>query len=181
MALNSSLHPMNDQPELSHVLYLSDLPDTGTTINLSVPAETRAALAKRFDLLALDHFNASLLVSWRDRKGAVSVTGSLDAEVVQTCVVTLEPVRQTVNETLDLVYSLEQDAGDTTIDPYGAEPLEGDELDVGEIVAEELALALDPYPRSLDLSELSSALRVEEDTPRREGPFDILASLKRQP
>ena len=171
---------MNSLPEFSHILHLPDLPDNGISIELSVPEMNRAALAKRFGLQALDRFNVNLIVTWRDRKRAVSLSGNLEAEVVQTCVVTLEPVRQTVHEVLDQVYSLDQDSDETVIDPNGVEPLEGDNLDVGEIVAEELALALDPYPRSSDLSERSSALPLEEDAPRKEGPFDVLAVLKRQ-
>ena len=68
--------------------------------------------------------------------------------------------------------------------------MEGNTLDFGEIIAGELSLALDPYPRGQDIDPAAINLgtgisflnedEVEKLAERRK-PFDVLASLKFKP
>ena len=120
---------------------------------------------------------------WRARAGAqgetgggVSVRGRLSAEVVQDCVVTLEPVTQAVEEEVALrILGPEEEPSD---DPDAPDeiPAEGDSVDVGEAIAEQLSLALDPYPRAPGAA-LPGGEEGLEATPT--GPFAGLASLKK--
>ena len=76
---------------------------------------------------------------------------------MQACVVSLEPVRTTVDEPVEWRFARPgAGAPDDLAWDQDVEPLEGAELDVGEIFAEELVLALDPYPRAADAEALVS-------------------------
>jgi uncharacterized metal-binding protein YceD (DUF177 family) len=87
------------------------------------------------------------------RRGAgLAVKGTVSAQVRQTCVVTLDPVENTVEETVDLVFlpnaSEVGAAGtETDRDDDSIEPLVGDTIDLGTIATEFLILGVDPYPR----------------------------------
>lgn len=175
-------------PEFPVVVDLGALPDDGKTFKLSADATVRAALARRFSLQAIDRFDAELRLGWVKRGKVLSVTGVLTADVVQTCVVTLDPVEEHVEETLDVVFARDVDSAAETVDPDEAEPLEGDTLDIGEFVSEELSLALDPYPRAPGIDPKSLILGpgarflTEEEAAREGGeghrPFERLAGLK---
>ena len=136
------------------------------------PAEC-AALAERFGILGIDSLRAVLDLA-PEADGSVLVRGSLRAEVTQACVVSLEPVTQQVEEAVAL-----------RVLPPGREPADGpddlDEIataqggvaDLGEALAEQLSLALDPYPRAAGAELPAEA----QDAP--ETPFAALAALKR--
>jgi uncharacterized metal-binding protein YceD (DUF177 family) len=142
-----------------------------------------SALARRFGILAIEAFSASLRLR-QESGGAVRVRGRLAATVVQPCVVTLEPVRQQVDEAVDLRFL--PPGAELEDDPDGPDeiPTENDILELGEALAEQLSLALDPYPRSPGAS-LEEGFSVGEDeaapespTPRP-NPFAVLKGLKR--
>lgn len=104
----------------------------------------RAALSRRFGLLALDRFVAEVRLEPFGR--GVRLEATLDADVVQECVVSLEPVASRVRERFTLVYG--EAPANPEEDDTVVEPLEGDTIDIGEAVAQQLSLALDPYPRA---------------------------------
>jgi uncharacterized metal-binding protein YceD (DUF177 family) len=140
----------------------------------------RAALAARFGIIAIHDLAATLELE-PEPGGATRARGRLDATVEQVCVVTLEPVRQAVGAPLDLRILAE---GDMPADDDPASPDEiesqGGAVDLGEAVAEQLALALDPYPRAA-----GAALPPPDDPaapggpePGRPNPFAKLAGLR---
>ena len=176
------------RPEFSVVVDLEELPDGETAFDLAADAAERAALAKRFGLISLDRFEAQLAVEWVERDKVLALRGRISADVVQSCVVTLEPVPNTVSEAIDLLFARDAATIDELVDPDEAEPLEGDSLDIGEIAAEELSLSLDPYPRAphIDPSALNlgpgASLKTEEEAAQdrtgKNSPFAVLESLK---
>lgn len=114
------------------------------------PAEC-AALADRFGLVSLDRFHASFSLR-RLRKDLIRVNGHISASLVQACVVTLEPIPAEIAEDLELDFSesLDEPGSEMDLDAEaadGPEPLSGGMIDLGEVAAEQLGLALDPYPR----------------------------------
>lgn len=149
--------------------------------------EERAALAKAYELLALERLDADLTVSPWQRVG-VKVSGRLVADLVQACVVTLEPVPQHLDHAFELAFLPPQDkvADPKTVaeaevivaydedDP--PDPLLGPVIDLGAIVAEQLALGIDPYPRApgADL-----AAEIGDASDASPSPFAALAGLKR--
>lgn len=175
------------KPEFSVEINLDSIGDTPREVALEANAEQKTALARRFGLLAIGSFSAHVALTWLKPGRVLSLTGRFSADVTQSCVVTLDPVPAEVAEDIDIIFA--RNAADVAdnIDPNEVEPLEGETLDLGEIVAEELSLGLDPYPRhpdidpaALDLGPGATLLAENEAEkgPKRENPFEILAELK---
>lgn len=134
--------------EFSRRFALADLGDEGAVLEVAAEADERAALARRFGLLALDSLAATVRVG-----GAmVRVRASYVADAVQSCIVTLEPVAARIEDSVEVLFAPPRPTaeGEVTVDALdddNADPLTGDTIDVGEVVAAHLGLALDPYPR----------------------------------
>ncbi len=97
---------------------------------------------------------ADLKLRWLDGK-MVRLEGRLSAKVIQACVVTLDPVMAEIDAGFTRMFSEAPPmvAPEVTLDleQDGPDPIEKGQIDLGEIVAEELALSLDPYPRGPDV------------------------------
>lgn len=159
------------QEELSRIVRLDRVPARGMDIEVKASEAERLALAKRFELLELPALQAE--VSVRPGAGGVwTVSGRLRAEVMQACVVTLEPVPQSIDETLDLRFAAGAKA--SADDPDAPEPLEGDTIDIGAIVADHLSLALDPFPRAPG----ATYEPAPEAADAKPNPFAALEQLK---
>lgn len=160
-------------PEFSRLVSLARIPASGREEQLRASPAECAALAKRFGIEAVDRLEAALLLR-PEPGGGVMVTGRLSADVVQACVVSLEPVAQRMDEVV--VLRLLPPGEEPSDDPEGPDEItiEGDAIDLGEAVAEQLALALDPYPRAPG-AELPQAGAGED----ADGPFGALAALRR--
>ncbi len=165
--------------------------------------QERAALARRFRLVGFDLLRATVKIEPVDGtdgkggEGLLRLSGHLSAEVSQACVVTLEPVASRIEEDFTLLYSLEPGptpaplGAEVVVDPEAEEPPEPlgpGGLDLGEVVAQQLAVALDPYPRAPGAA-LEAALLGVPGTPGtsagaaeagpREG-FAVLEALRRR-
>lgn len=144
----------DNQHELSRLLRLRELDQDIVERSISANSAECAALAKRFDLVELRCLSASLAVDRVPDSLLVRVTGSLHAEVVQRCIVTLEPFAADVDAPIDELFG--PDAGTVEIvdtqfeEAVPPEPFDGDAIDLGELAAQQLALALDPYPKKSD-------------------------------
>jgi uncharacterized metal-binding protein YceD (DUF177 family) len=164
-------------------------------VTLEAGASERAALAVRFGILGILSLTATLRLS-PEPGGSTRARGRLAAEVEQDCVVTLEPVRQRVDAPIELRI-LEEGELPADEDPDSPDEIEsaGGMVDLGEVVAEQLALALDPYPRAegaalpeLDAAEEGAeagAANAAEAAPAagpapsgRPNPFARLAKLR---
>lgn len=138
----------------------------------------RAALARRLDLVSLARFTAVVELA-RQGDGTILLTADFAAEFEQTCVVTLEPVPGAVGETFALRYGPPEWESDAPEDDDGPafEPLTGEVIDIGEAVAQELALALPPFPRAPGVS-IETELGAEPGEAETEpGPFAALSRL----
>jgi uncharacterized metal-binding protein YceD (DUF177 family) len=166
-----------------------------TKREIEADAKERAALAERLELEEIRSLRATFRLR-RVRGEMVRVRGRVEAEVVQTSVVSLEPVENRVEEEIEALFAppelVPEDDLELSIDPLGEddpEPMENGRIDLGELAAQHLSLALDPYPRrpeeALDpaLGEVAESgpphpgEAAEEEPPRR-NPFAALAKLK---
>jgi uncharacterized metal-binding protein YceD (DUF177 family) len=171
---------VSERRELTMTVSLDRLPATGLPFRLTADAEALRALAERFELVALDRLEAEGRIDRIANVDGVRITGRLLADAVQSCVVTFEPVRATIDGPFERVFVRRTDGEGhdaVEVDPSldEPEPLDSDELDVGEIVAEELSLALDPYPRSPAADRFIAELEGKDDT---SGPFAALGQLR---
>jgi uncharacterized metal-binding protein YceD (DUF177 family) len=110
---------------------------------------------------------------------------SLGASVVQTCVVTLDPVTTRIDQTVrrSFVPEPEAMAAEITVFPDEDDEIEplSDIIDLGLVAVEALALALPAYPRKpgaalTQHSFAAAGLRPLEDEDLK--PFAALAALK---
>ncbi len=169
-------------PEFSRRVQLDALGEEEVTREIEATPDERAALAKRLDLVALKRLTATLRLQCLAGRPLVRVRGDYQAEVVQACVVTLEPVTSRLDGRLSRCYSsapfeaaAEREVLVDIDEDEPPEPVPGDGIDLGEAVAEQLALDMDPYPRS----EGAKLERAEwGDGATRESPFQVLGTLK---
>ena len=168
-------------PEFSRIVRLNEVGDGRRERHVAADEAERTALARRFALVSLDQLDATLHVT-PDVLG-YRVAGTLHAELAQSCVATGTPVPASLELPFALLFVREgTDAGsadeeiDLSDEDCDVMPLEDDRIDIGEAVAQSLALGLDPYPRAPDAEARLRQLGVlsEEET----GPFAALAALR---
>ena len=155
-----------------------DVPETGQRFALVADEAIRHALAKLAGLRSLPRLEANFDVA---RHGSgLRVVGQVSATVEQTCVVTLEPMTNEVEEAIDLVYAPPAGTAATEAEvaehapDEGPEPLVEGLVDLGGLATEFLLLGIDPYPRRPDA--VFAAPQTKE-TPG--GAFAALAALKK--
>ena len=162
-------------------LAVGEVPESGRHFELAADERTRAAVAKRAGLAALPRLAASFDVT-RHGRGGLHVVGRVAATVGQTCVVTLEPIENEIDEAIDLVFvpggepSLAGQGGTEVEVPVedGPEMLVGGAVDLGAIATEFLMLGLDPYPR-----KPGAVFQPPASGDDAAHPFAALAALKK--
>lgn len=179
-----SYDPTEDRYPLSRPQNVDALPPRGLTVDLAADAEERRLLAEVLDIVAVDRLEATLTVTpWR--KTGAKVTGKVSADVRQACVVTLDPVEEHVEEEVELTFlpaaeigapGTEVEIDIATYDP--PEPLEGRTVDLGAIMAESMALGLDPYPRKPGV-EFTPFIEDDGSNDEAANPFTALGQLRR--
>lgn len=178
-------------PEFSLLLSMDEVPPNGKTLRFEVDESERVALATRFDLLALNRFSGTIHVKpWR-RHGLV-VEGQFEADLVQACVTTLEPLDAHLSESFNLHFlpldMIERDAAaaakrEIVVDVESEDPpeaIEGGRLDVGEVMAEQLSVAIDPYPKKPGAAFIPEEASEAEPARLRPNPFASLEKLKKK-
>jgi uncharacterized metal-binding protein YceD (DUF177 family) len=185
------LLPMN---EFSRSVAIDPWPDAGIAVDVAADPAERRALARRFDLLEVRSLHGHGRLERGDEPAEVVLRGWLEADVVQACVVSLEPVPARLRQPIERRYrrSAAPPAGPERFQPTGAidlddgediEPVSGREIDLGEAFAEELGLSLDPYPRALgaaaiEATPLAPYVRLGRAEPSR--PFAALQQLRQK-
>lgn len=132
-------------PEFSRLVSTSRLGADPMVYRLTATAEELAALARRFALVSLDRFAAIVELARQGRD--IRLAAAIDADVVQLCGVTLEPFAGRIEDRATLLYWRKAPADDLAEDE-AYEILGGDEIDIGEAVAQQLSLALPLFPRA---------------------------------
>jgi uncharacterized metal-binding protein YceD (DUF177 family) len=174
-----------DPAEFSRPLSLGRISSTQHREEIAATDKERAELAERFGLLSLDSLTAGFTLK-RVRKDLVRVKGHVTAALAQACVVTLDPVPARIDERfeVDFLEGVRPVETDVELDAEAAEapePAPDGWIDLGELAAEQLGLALDPYPRKPD-AEVPAEWRpetAEEPAPVEiVNPFSVLEKLK---
>lgn len=161
---------MQDTPENgpapgpdTHIMALARLTRRKpTAFTLTPDAQACTALAEQMDIVAVRKLRFTGILT-PEGKRDWRLDATLGATVVQPCVVTLAPVTTRIETTLTRRYldnmpdlaSLPEDELEMPEDDT-VEPLH-ERLDLGEVMAEALALALPDYPRA-DEANLGEAV-----------------------
>jgi uncharacterized metal-binding protein YceD (DUF177 family) len=164
-------------PEFSRPVDRRNLTDK--PLELVADEGERNALAERFGLVAIERLEASLSLAAEGE--AVEAHGTLSADVVQTCAVTGDDLRLAISEPLTLRFVPE-----TKIDVEEIELAEeeldeiaysGTAFDLGDAVAQSLALAIDPYATGPNADAVRKEAGLGDEA--SSGPFAALAALKK--
>jgi len=152
--------------------------DDARTIEIDADAQERAALAKRFDLIGIEKLTGKFTIR-RDAAGIVA-EGRVAAAVTQACSITGDPLPAAVDEPVALRFVAEEDAGQDEVELGDSDidviPYDGGTIDLGEVAAETMALALDPFPRGPNAEVVLKEAGVLSE--EQAGPFGVLAALR---
>jgi uncharacterized metal-binding protein YceD (DUF177 family) len=178
--------------EFSRRVVIDPWPEAGIDVDVTADPGERVALASRFDLLEVRSLRGRGRLERGDEPADLVLRGWLEADVVQACVVSLEPVPARLRQPVERRYregampARWQPTAliDLDVDEDEIEPLTGREIDLGEAFAEELGLALDPYPRAdgagaIEATPLAPYVRLGQAEPS--GPFAALRPLRQRP
>lgn len=165
-------------PEFSRVVRIDQLGRYADKVTIVAEEGERAALAKRFGLSSLDRLEADYALS--QEEGAIMARGQMRATLAQPCVATGTPVPEEIDAPFTLrfvpesavdVEEIELDADDCDTIGYS-----GEAIDMGEAVAETMALAMQPYPRAPDADRILREAGVLSE--EQASPFAALLALK---
>jgi uncharacterized metal-binding protein YceD (DUF177 family) len=161
---------------------IKEIPRAGITQHREADQRLRSGLAKELDTPDCH----SLVAEYTIRSaagGRYELKGRVEAEFTRTCVVSLEPLRETVAEPIDCTFAPpEQLPGvqaeeESVLSLEELEPIENGMLEVGRVIYETIAASLDPYPRAPDAAYEPS---VDAEHELEEHPFAKLSRLKSQ-
>lgn len=167
--------------EFARAYRLDTLGEGTRTVAITAESDERSALAVRFGLLAIDRLEAQAAL--RRAGTIVHAEGRIVADVVQSCVATGDPVPAHVDTPFVLRFVPDemkpaQDEVELSEEDCDIVAYDGGTIDLGEAVAETLALTLDPFPRSPEADAvLRAAGVISEDEVEPSGPFAALKGL----
>ena len=181
-------------PEFSRLVQLKSLEIGGRNSSLNANDTECVALAERLGLHSISDFWLDVS-SERTCNGRTKLNVNYSANVIQLCIVSLEPVSERLADQFSVLCEIEgmrpsgQGAqldvdGEVLVDPFGEDVLvffDEDEIDVGELATQYMSLALNPYPRAAGIEEKLDLAYPEEDSNSigaekvKENPFSILA------
>ena len=183
-----SIPKMSDQPPYAVPFELAGLSERGAELSLSPDAAERARIAAWLGALDVPRLDATIRLSRLD-DDVYRYEADFTAEVVQACVVTLEPVPAVHAGGVERRYrvvgkSQRRSSRSPDIDPLDAgadedtpEVISSSRLDIAAPVLEEISLSLDPYPRAPGVTFEAP----KDDDKGRDNPFAVLAKLKANP
>ena len=178
------------KPPFSYPVKVGNISANAVTVKVSADDRERKELAEVWQVVEVKSLAAEVYLS-RWKKDGVRVKGRVQAEIVQACVVTLEPVESRIDEEFEQIFVPEgsklarvvaNDAAEMVLDPDGPdlpEEFSGDSIDIGEAITEFAALAIDPYPRKQG-AEFSDHIESTADSRSdRPNPFAALKDWKK--
>jgi uncharacterized metal-binding protein YceD (DUF177 family) len=169
-----------------HTLRIDEIRD-GDEGSIEASAKERAAVAELLDLSELSRLGLAYRLQ-RLGQGRLGLKGRLTAKLTQTCVVTLEPLPQELDVPVEVAFwprsqirdmekAAAEDPASQGILDWPEQIIDG-KIDLGPVLYEGLATALDPYPRAkgVEFAWTDPAGSAEEAP--AVGPFAALKQLK---
>ena len=182
--MNRTLGMTDKADPWSVLITVAQIPDAGLHHDIEAGPAVRAAMAELAGLRDILSANASLDVTPAGG-GRFHVVGRVRARVGQTCVVTLDPIENGIDEPIDLIFAppeqipqladLVDDAAESDAEiPDPPEPIENGTIDLGRLATDALFLGLDPYPRRPDAVFEPPIVAEDPD----DHPFAALKALR---
>lgn len=173
------------QSAFSEPFSVDDL-KTEAKIDVEADAAERAALSARLNVVSIDKLEGNLHLT-RELGAVIHLHGSLNVELTQSCIVTLEPLETVITLEIDRRFGppelAEEDVKDLEIAFDEDDPpdvIEDGIIDVGEALIEQLTLEIDPFPRA-DGAEFTGFSKGPLGAKTKESPFAALEGLVKKP
>lgn len=171
---------MTDTPEFSRLVGIGDA--EGRTLEYSANADERAALARRFGIPAIEDLTGTLTLAKKGQN--IAASGSFAAIIVQDCAVSGEPFETQLADDMALTFvpprhfAAVEEPVDVGSDELDEIEYEGQQIDLGEAIAQSLALAIDPYAEGPNAERVRKEKGLAEPEPS--GPLaEALKGLKK--
>ncbi|MBD9371783.1 DUF177 domain-containing protein [Rhizobium sp. ARZ01] len=173
----------------SYLVKVGHISANPVEVKIAADGNECSGLARQWGVPEVRSFSAELQVQ-RWKKDGVRLKGRVQANIVQSCVVTLDPVESLIDEPIDAVFVPEGsklartpvvEGGEMLLDPDGPdspETFHGDTIDVAVVAAEYAAMAIDAYPRKEGVM-FSGHVEHSEDDDRKPSPFAVLKDWKK--
>jgi uncharacterized metal-binding protein YceD (DUF177 family) len=169
-------------PEFSRRVPLDRIGSAPFSDKIEANVDERAALAKRFGWIALDALTADFVLT--ERAGGIDAEGQFRATLSQPCVVTGAPVPAVIDQKFQVRFvdpavlaSGEEDEVELSENDLDVMENDNGAIDLGEAVAQTLALAVDPFPRSEAAGARLKEAGVVAEGEEKTGPFAGLKGL----
>jgi uncharacterized metal-binding protein YceD (DUF177 family) len=186
--------------EWSHLVNADDIDDKPLKLTISPDQAARSRLIKRLNILSLDDLEAQATLRRMSGNSVIHVQGHVRADITQTCVVSMEPVKSTIKESFEGWFTdktktvsfvkARQDKkvkkGHVEIpmleEHEDPEPMIDGKIDVGELVTQHVSLAINPYPHAKGVAFEHGDEDTEQGqqaaAPNIENPFAALKDWK---
>ena len=167
-----SRHTDSDAPEFSRPLEVARVPKLGSHEKIAADEGECKALAKRL-MVPLIHACSAHLQTKPWRGGGLKVSGEITIDLTQESVISLEEFRVTERFPVER-YFLSGHVPDAHEEELEIDPIEHGVIDLGELVAETIALELDPYPRKPGEVFEAVIMDTEPEEEKKPNPFNVL-------
>ncbi|MBL4740435.1 MAG: DUF177 domain-containing protein [Sneathiella sp.] len=162
------------------------------TIDIVASDSECTQMTGMLDVVEVSSFKLKGSLQRKKGSGIIELSATVTSGLVQACVVSLAPVAQKIEENFSMCYTSDKEAIVIEDTDYVVSMEESDlpelilegKIDVVHTAVEQIALALDPYPRAegVEESEIAGTLRdsekaVEADTEEVYKPFANLKDL----
>ncbi|HEY8963832.1 MAG TPA: DUF177 domain-containing protein [Alphaproteobacteria bacterium] len=188
--------------EFQHNVRVDQIGSAPYAVEFEADARACEKLAKRFGILSVESLSGKGTLVRQSDGLTLHFKGHLEADVTQACVTTLEPVPEHVSEDFQAYFldesqvtsfvkakkKKDEEDGSLLLEDLeeqpipeeheDPEPVVGGQVDIGEIAAQYLSLALNPYPRceKADKAPKSPHIKTEEEV-KPVSPFAALKGL----
>ena len=191
------------QSEWFYPFHVENIPSAGKTVKMVAEEPYLKAMTERLGILELKSLAAELRLTLQNGGHILNITGHLRAEVVQECVVTLQPVQSVIEDDFEAWYADHDKAIPFNRAKHHMKAIEeGDEVpileekddpealidgqvDLGEVVIQFLSLSINPYPRAEEAADcLAPSTEAEVAKPvvgtsnLRPNPFSALKNWR---
>lgn len=180
-----------------HIINAEDAGQDLTELALTPNADDLQRIADLLGIMEVKSLQADLEFKRVQGGLVVKIDGTFKADVVQACVVTLDPIENHVEDKFSAWYAdpeqavsfnkarkqreMEKQHGEVPIvdEKDDPEPIVNGQIDIGDVVTQFLSLSLDPYPHKEGVQfEVGDDEVRPETSPIRKNPFDKLKEWK---
>lgn len=145
---------------------VANIPSAGKTVKMSAGAAHLKAIAERLDVSEVKNLDATLRLTLQNGGHILHIEGQFHSEIVQECVITLQPVTSILEDSFEAWYADHAKAASFNRAKHNQKMMEeGDEVqileekddpealidgqvDLGEVAIQFLSLSVNPYPRA---------------------------------